>query len=151
MISNFNRTFLCYIIYEKKSYAEFTFKIIKNLDIYKDTTFTVEPPMSSLFTVNSNGIFKVITDSLKPDNPLCAEGKFFLVLIKATDLEGNEFKVKVVVQLSKIATHHRCPQILDTAMCQFSINQSDFDSSKFFEELKINLLKHLFCCSILFR
>lgn len=84
--------------------------------------------MLGLFKVDSNGVFKVIANSLLANNSLCVDNKF-VVPIKAIGLKGNSFSITVIVQLSKLATQHQCPQISDTAFCQFSINQTDFDTS----------------------
>jgi hypothetical protein len=89
---------------------------------------TIDDTMSDLFTVDSNGVFNVMTSSLLANNSRCVDNKF-VVPVKATNLKGDIFTTTIVVQLSKLATKHQCPQISNTAMCQFSINQSDFDSS----------------------
>lgn len=84
--------------------------------------------MLDLFTVDSNGVFKVIANSLLANNSLCVDNKF-IVPVKVIDVKGEMFQIQIIVQISKLATKNQCPKISNSAICQFSINQTDFDSS----------------------
>ena len=84
--------------------------------------------MSGLFEVDSNGVFKIIATSLRKNISLSLENKF-LVSVEAFNSQELNFKIRIIVQLSKFVDKNRCPKISNKAMCQFSINQSDFDPS----------------------
>jgi hypothetical protein len=84
--------------------------------------------LSKYFQIDAYGTFKIIADKL--DSSLTAnKNGTFVVPILISDLKGYTETVIVVVQLSCLLKENQCPRILDTAMCQFSINQTTFDPS----------------------
>ena len=84
--------------------------------------------MSSLFGVDSSGIFRVTADSLRANKSL-AVGNKFLVRVVASDSQGVNHTIIIIVQLSKFVDENRCPKISSGALCHFVINQTDFDPS----------------------
>ena len=99
------------------------------MDPTNKLTYTVQDPMSSLFTVDSNGVFRVTASKLTKDPP--SVNSAYLVNVLISDNEGNKNFVSVIVQLSDLNTKIKCPKISDSAICNFAINQSGFDPSLF--------------------
>jgi hypothetical protein len=108
------------------------------LDPANKLTYTVQDPMSSLFAVDSNGVFKIIANKLTNDPP--SVNNAYLVNVIMSDADGNKNFVSVIVQLSELNTKMKCPKISDSAICNFAINQSGFDPSLSKFKTKISYL-----------
>ena len=105
-----------------------------NLGISNAVIFKIKDPlMTSYFQIDSYGNFKIIVNKLEDSDSPYGNGTF-LVPVLLTDLHGCSNSVLITVQLSKFITNNRCPQISDKALCSFSINKTDFDPSKLFNQ-----------------
>ena len=105
------------------------FKVV-DLGISNAVTFKIQDPlMTSYFHIDSYGNFKIIVNKLENSDSPYGNGTF-LVPVLLTDLHGCSNSALITVQLSKFITNNRCPQISDKALCNFSINKTDFDPSK---------------------
>ena len=86
--------------------------------------------MSRLFTVNSNGLFRIKVNQLVPEQSTFPN-RTFLIPIVMTDNQGFTNRATVLLTLSNTLNNVRCPRISDTAICNFAINLTQYDSSKY--------------------
>lgn len=101
-----------------------------NMDASNRISFSVrDPEMAKLFTVDSQGYFRVIANKLVREQSYFMNGTF-TVEVGLVDLYGHTDTVTVVVQVSEMLRNVQCPRIVDSAMCRFSINRTTFDPSK---------------------
>ncbi len=85
--------------------------------------------MSRLFSVNSNGLFKIKVNQLVPEQSSFSN-RTFLIPIVMTDNQGFTNRATVLLQLSSTLNSMRCPRISETAICNFAINLTQYDPSK---------------------
>ncbi len=85
--------------------------------------------MAQFFSIDSFGQFKIIANKLTESMSPYGNGTF-RVPILIHDFQGCTNLVTINVQMSKMVTQSQCPKISDSAICQFSINQTYFDTSK---------------------
>lgn len=103
---------------------------VNNPDISNKITYQIQDPsMREFFFVDFYGNFKLISPKLTVSNSKNQDG-IFLVDVLITVPNGCSATVTVTVQLSKIITKGRCPQIADQALCHFSINKTNFDPNQ---------------------
>lgn len=101
-----------------------------NIDPSNRVTFSVrDPEMAKLFSIDSQGHFRVIASKLTREQSYYMNGTFS-VDIGLVDLYGHTETVNVVVQVSEALKNLQCPRIVESAMCRFSINRTTFDPSK---------------------
>lgn len=101
-----------------------------NLDASNRVSFSIrDPEMAKLFSVDSQGYFRVVANKLTREQSYFMNGTF-AVEVGLVDLFGHTETVIVVVQVSDMLKNVQCPRIVDSAMCRFSINRTTFDPSR---------------------
>ena len=112
-----------------------------NLDLSNKVSYTInDPSMRRFFAVDASGVFRISANRLTEADSPWLNGTF-IVPVLITDLNSCSADVLVTVQLSRFITSGQCPKISDQALCQFTINQSNFDPSKKTQSIIFNLYK----------